>query len=198
MNQESRADVADVLAAAGRHWGWMLTFGAVTLVIGVMVLAWPDSTLVVIAALFGIQLVVAGIFRFVLALAADDQSGLTRVMFALLGVLAFIVGLYALRNIMVTITALALLLGIYWIVNGAVELFTALANREAQGRGWAMVMGLLGIVAGVVVLVYPGMSLQALLLVLGIWLVVLGAMQIFVAFQIRSAGRTTARIAPAV
>jgi hypothetical protein len=80
------------------------------------------------------------------------------VLLALLGVLSFIVGLYALRNVLVTIAALALLLGIFWIVNGAMEVFTALSHRGMQGRGWTSFMGLLGVVAGVVVLVYPGIS----------------------------------------
>jgi uncharacterized membrane protein HdeD (DUF308 family) len=129
MDQELRRDTADVLAGVGRHWGWVLAFGIVTLLAGLLALAWPGRTIVVIAVLFGIQLVVAGVFRFVAALASDDESGGTRVLLALLGVLSFIVGLYALRNVLVTIAALALLLGIFWIVNGAVEVFTALSHR---------------------------------------------------------------------
>ena len=109
MDQELRRDTADVLAGVGRHWGWVLAFGIVTLLAGLLALAWPGRTIVVIAVLFGIQLVVAGVFRFVAALASDDESGGTRVLLALLGVLSFIVGLYALRNVLVTIAALALL-----------------------------------------------------------------------------------------
>src|SRR3712207_5721556 len=102
MESQLRADAADVLAGVGRHWGWVLTFGIVTLLAGLLALAWPGRTVVVLAVLFGIQLVVAGIFRFVAALASDDESGGTRVLLALLGVLSFIVGLYALRHILVT------------------------------------------------------------------------------------------------
>lgn len=40
--------------------------------------------------------------------------------------------------------------------------------------------------AGIVVLVYPGISLVVLAVVLGVWLIVFGAMQIIVAFRIRS------------
>jgi uncharacterized membrane protein HdeD (DUF308 family) len=134
MDREGRGDVADVLARIGRQWGWVLAFGIVTLVVGVLVLIWPDRTVVALAVLFGIQLVLAGIFRFVMALAADDESGTTRVLLALLGVLSFIVGLYALRHILVSIVALALLLGIFWIVNGAIELFTALWHRAMPSR----------------------------------------------------------------
>jgi uncharacterized membrane protein HdeD (DUF308 family) len=197
MAQELRGDAADMLAGIGRHWGWVLFFGIVTVLAGLFALVWPGRTLQVIAVLFGIQLVVAGIFRFVAALAVDEASGGTRVLLALLGVLSFIVGLYALRNVLVTIAALALLLGIFWIVNGAIETFTALSDRGMQGRGWTIFMGLLSIVAGVVVLVYPGISLATLAIVLGFWLIVLGAMEIVAAFRIRSVGQAAGRVATA-
>jgi uncharacterized membrane protein HdeD (DUF308 family) len=161
------------------------------------VLASPGRTIQVIAVLFGLQLVEAGIYRFVDELATDDESGGTRVLLALLGVLSFIVGLYALRNVLVTIAALALLLGIFWIVNGAVEAFTALSHRGMQGRGWTIFMGLLSIVAGVVVLVYPGISLATLAIVLGLWLLLFGVMEIVLAFRLRSVGHAAARVAPA-
>jgi len=113
-------------------------------------------------------------------------SGGTRVLLALLGVLSLIIGLYAVRHVLVTLLALALLLGIFWIVSGAVELFTALSHRNMQGRGWTAVTGILSVLAGFVVLVYPAISLLVLVVVLSVWLLVLGAIQIVLAFQIRS------------
>jgi uncharacterized membrane protein HdeD (DUF308 family) len=197
MDRDLRTDAADMLAGIGRHWGWVLTFGIITLLAGVLTLAWPGRTVVVVAVLFGAQLVVAGIFRFVAALASDDESSGTRVLLALLGVLSFIVGLYALRNVLVTIAALALLLGIFWIVNGVVETFAALSHKGMQGRGWTIFMGLLSVVAGVVVLVYPGISLATLAVVLGFWLLVYGIMEITLAFRLRSVGHAAASVAAA-
>src|ERR1700687_6292178 len=104
-----------------------MAFGVLTLLAGVAVLAWPGRTLVVIAVLFGVQLIVTGIFRFVAAFATDDLTGGTRVLLAVLGVLSLIIGLYAVRHVLVTLLALALLLGIFWIIRGAGGLFTALA-----------------------------------------------------------------------
>jgi len=88
MDQELGGDAADTLARVGRHWGWVLAFGVVTVLVGLLVLVWPGPTIVVVAVLFGIQLVVAGIYRFVAALAAGEESGSTRVLFALLGAAA--------------------------------------------------------------------------------------------------------------
>jgi uncharacterized membrane protein HdeD (DUF308 family) len=197
MDRELRTDAADLLAGIGRHWGWVLTFGIITLLAGVLVVIWPGRTIEVIAVLFGIQLIVAGIFRFVAAFAADEESGGTRVLLALLGVLSLIVGLYAVRNLQVTVAALALLLGIFWIVNGVVETFAALSHRGMPSRGWTIFMGLLSIVAGIVVLVYPGISLLTLALVLGFWLLLYGIMEIVAAFRLRQVGQAATRVATA-
>jgi uncharacterized membrane protein HdeD (DUF308 family) len=189
--QQLRTDPADMLARVGRHWGWLLTFGIITLAAGIAVLVWPGRTLVVIAVLFGIQLIVTGIFRFIAAFAADDLTGGTRVLYALLGVLSLIIGLYAVRHVFITLLALALLLGIFWIINGTVELFTALSHREMPSRGWNGFMGALSIVAGIILLAYPGISLVTLAVILSVWLLVFGFGQIFAAFRVRSLARAT-------
>jgi uncharacterized membrane protein HdeD (DUF308 family) len=189
---------ADMLTRLGRHWGWVLSFGIITLLAGVVVLAWPGETLVVIAVLFGIQLIIAGIFRFVTAFAAEDASGGTRVLLALLGVLSIIIGLWAVRHVLLTLIALVVLLGIFWVVNGAIELFTALSHRGMPGRGWTAAIGVLSILAGIIVLIYPGPSLLTLSIVLGIWLLVYGAMEIMAAFRLRGLAHPGSRhVAPA-
>jgi uncharacterized membrane protein HdeD (DUF308 family) len=176
---------ADVLAQLGRHWGWLLGFGIITLLAAIVVLAWPGATLLVIAVLFGVQLIVAGIFRFVAAFASEDTSGGTRVLMALLGVLSIIIGLWAVRHVLLTLLALIVLLGIFWVVNGTIELFTALSHRGMPQRGWSAGLGVLSILAGLVVLIYPGESLLTLSIVLGIWLLVYGLMEIAAAFRLR-------------
>ena len=72
----------------------------------------------------------AGIFRFVAALASDEESGGTRVLLALLGVLWFIVGLYALRHILVTVATLAVVLGVWLLVYGVTEIMLAFRLRS--------------------------------------------------------------------
>jgi uncharacterized membrane protein HdeD (DUF308 family) len=186
MTGPGRPDAADMIGRLGRHWGWTLAFGIITVLAGVVVLAWPGPTLVVIAVLFGVELVVLGIFRFVAAFGHDMTTG-NRILYALLGVLSLIIGLYALRHVLITLLALALLLGIFWVVNGAVELFAALSHREMPHRAWTSVLGILSVVAGVILLVYPGLSLIVLSVIVSVWLLVFGFMEISVAFRVRSA-----------
>ncbi len=166
MSPDPRTDAADLVASIGRHWIWLLSFGILTLIAGVAAVAWPGPTVIAVAVLFGIQLIVVGLFQFVGAFAGSDVSGGVRVLNAVLGLLAFVVGLYAIRHVLVSVVALALLLGIFWVVNGFVEIFSALTRRDSPHRGWTGFMGVLSIVAGLVVLAYPGISLVTLALVL--------------------------------
>jgi len=177
----------DALTRVGRHWGWVLAYGIITMLAGIAALAWPGETLLVVAVLFGIQLIVSGIFRFGAALASDDLTGGTRVLLAFLGVLSVIVGLWAVRHVLLTLLALVVLLGIFWVVNGAIDLFMALSRREMPQRGWTALMGLLSLAAGIIVLAYPGFSLVGLAAVLGVWLLILGAMEITAAYRLRQA-----------
>jgi Short repeat of unknown function (DUF308) len=68
------------------------------------------------------------------------------------------------------VTPRTLLLGIVWIINGAAELFMALSRQEMRGRAWTGLVGVLSVLAGLIVLVYPPVSLLTLVVVLGIWL----------------------------
>ena len=186
MSPEPRTDIADSIASLGRHWIWLLSFGILTLIAGVAAVAWPGPTVIAIAVLFGIQLVVVGIFQLVSAFAGTGLTGGVRVMNAVLGLFAFVVGLYAVRHVLVSVVALALLLGIFWVVNGFAEIFSALAHRDNPHRGWRGFTGVLSILAGIVVLAYPGISLVTLALVLGFWLIIYGVMEIAMAFRVRS------------
>jgi uncharacterized membrane protein HdeD (DUF308 family) len=187
---------ADMLARLGRHWGWVFAYGVLTLIAGVFVLAWPGETLLVLAVLFGVQLIVSGIFRFVAALASEDLTGGTRVLLALLGVLSIIIGLWAVRHVLLTLLALTVFLGIFWVVNGVIDIFSALAHREMPARGWSVLMGALSAIAGIIVLAFPGLTLLGLAVILGIWLLAFGIMEMMAAFRIRSLAHAGSR--PAV
>jgi Short repeat of unknown function (DUF308) len=62
---ETTQEPADMIGRLGRNWGWVFAYGLLTLIAGIAVLAWPSETLLVLAVLFGIQLIISGIFRFV-------------------------------------------------------------------------------------------------------------------------------------
>jgi uncharacterized membrane protein HdeD (DUF308 family) len=184
-SESSRIDLHDQIAKLGKSWPWFAFFGAVSIVAGILALAWPGRTLIVLGVIFGVQLVVNGIFRLVGAITFDESSGSARALAAVLGVFSLLVGLYALRHIVITVLALGLVLGIYWVIDGVMELFTAIEHRAMPGRTWAAVAGVFGIIAGLILLSWPGLSLLALAVIAGVWLIMFGVIQLTIATHIR-------------
>jgi uncharacterized membrane protein HdeD (DUF308 family) len=163
-----------------RAWLAVLTAAVATLAVGVILLAWPRATLVIVAILVGAGLVISGLYRLVEGFTARDTSGGMRAAYVVIGLLAILVGLYALRHHDVTIFLLALLVGAFWIVHGVADVAVAATSGPMPGRAFRLVAGLFGIAAGCIVLFWPAISLIVLLTVLGIWLIfyalVLGAL----------------------
>jgi uncharacterized membrane protein HdeD (DUF308 family) len=176
----------DILRVIGRSWGWVLFFGVATVILGILVVLRPEATIYGFAILLGIWLFVSGLFRLVLAIADDHDSGATRVLLAILGILSVIVGIFFLRHTYETITSLAFLIGLFWVVGGIIEFFSAYSHPKTPGRGIRVVMGLLGLIAGVVTLVVPGITLVTLATIMGIWLVIYGLLQIVTSFALRA------------
>lgn len=180
--------------AFGLSRAWTITFGVLTLIIGLLVLFWPGKTVLVIAVLFGIQLIVGGIFRLVLSISYSEAETSGRVLYAILGALSIIVGLLCLREPLQTVVVLGLLLGLAWTIGGIVEIVHGFTGEHGSGRGWQIAGGLLSVIAGVIVLVYPGASLVTLAWVMGLLLVFYGAIAIGRAIF---AGRSATGTAPA-
>jgi len=182
-----RNDYEKWLSEIGRSWAWLLAMGIISAVIGLLVIFFPHPTLFLIAMLFAIQLIAVGVFRFVAAFTTPERSGWLRALSAVIAVLAFIVGIYLFRRPLLSLLVLAVLLGIFWIVHGVIELFGAIGDSGMPGRGWVAVSGVLGIAAGAVVLAFPGMTMLILALILGVWLVVYGVILSVRAFRVHSA-----------
>jgi uncharacterized membrane protein HdeD (DUF308 family) len=110
-----------------------------------------------------------------------------RVLHALIGVLSIIVGFALLRTPFQSVEVFIFVLGIFWLVQGVMTFIAAFSVK--QGRNWRIFAGILGVLAGIVILVYPITSALTLAFIGGFWLVILGVVQIVAGFRLRSARR---------
>lgn len=80
---------------------------------------------------------------------------------------------------------LVVLLGIYWIITGVLDLVHMF--QDHRGWGWKLFMGLLGILAGIYIVAYPVAAAVVLprvfMLVLGLWGLVQGTLALIMAFR---------------
>src|SRR6201995_3789559 len=178
-------DVHDHVTRVGRAWWWPAIFGVVSIIAGVLALAWPGPTLLVLAVVFGFELIVWGVYRLVGAVTFGDAGGGARTLWAILGVLSLLLGFYALRHIVITLLSLGLLLGIFWLVDGIGLIVSGVEPRSMPGRGLSLLSGVLGAIAGLVLLVWPAISILTLAWLARLGLLILGGMQVSVAVQLR-------------
>ena len=106
-------------------------------------------------------------------------------MVALRGLLLLLFGLAAIAWPGVTLTVLVLWIGAGFLVNGALVLGAAIVGRDVQGRAWMALDGLLGIGAGILTFLYPGITGLVLLWLVAGWAILSGALQIAAAVQFR-------------
>ena len=171
-----------------RHlWTTAIVFGLLAVILGVVILAWPGPSILVAAVLFGVYLVVSGVALVVLAFALPVSAG-SRFLNFISGVLSVILGVLAFRHFGhgYAVLLLAIWIGIGFIFRGVTALASAVSDRGFPGRGWVIFFGVISVIAGFVVLVYPFDSIVTLALVVGIWLIILGVMEVISGFGMRS------------
>ncbi|HUG49275.1 MAG TPA: DUF308 domain-containing protein [Candidatus Limnocylindria bacterium] len=108
-------------------------------------------------------------------------------LFAVRGVAAVVFGILALAWPEATLAVLVILFGAYAFVDG-IALLVALARGDAFARrdAWAVgIMGVLGIGAGLVTFVWPGLTALTLLYVVAFWAITMGIFQVVAAIALR-------------
>lgn len=101
------------------------------------------------------------------------------------GAVAVVFGVLALAWPAVTVLALALLFGVYALVNG-ISTITAAFRDDGLFHRWLVALsGVLSVAAGVIALFWPGITVLALTLVVGVWALATGISEIVAAVRLR-------------
>ena len=174
-----------------RFWKWKLVAGLLTIVLGGIVLTWPGPTILVASTLFGVYLLLTGFTELFLAFTLP-RSAATRVLLFISGALSLVLAVLSFRHFgdAYAILLLSIWIGIGFIFQGVSEVAVSIGEQNLSGRGWYAVLGVVSVIAGLVVLVWPFDSIVVLVIVPGVWLVVMGVIQIIQAFQIRKDAKT--------
>lgn len=171
-------------------WWVPVVSGILSVIFGFVAMIWPGITVGVLALLLAVFIGVLGvtdIIRSVRAFSAGFFSGLLRM---LLGLLEIGVSLYLLKNVGsgLAIATLALLIAISFITRGVIAIVLAFSAETSSGVRWFnVIMGGLAILAGMVVIWYPGAATLAWVWVLGFFAIVTGAMEIALGFSAKDA-----------
>jgi uncharacterized membrane protein HdeD (DUF308 family) len=104
----------------------------------------------------------------------QELIGNYRTLFLFRGIAAIVFGIIALVWPNLTLTVLVYLFGIFAVISGITAVAAALRGRAVPGWGLLLFEGILGILAGVVALVWPGITALAFLYLLAAWAIITG------------------------
>jgi uncharacterized membrane protein HdeD (DUF308 family) len=195
---------ADPEEAPAWTWWLLLLVAICTLAVGVLLLVAPHRTLSTLAVILGIYLLVVGAIWIGVGIGVKEVrgAGLWR------GVIALIAGAIVIRHPSDSITVLALAFGICLMIAGVFELVAAIESpdrsRETRAsgagrigdaseasvspigprfgrRGWRIFEGLVDLAVGVLIVSWPQFGIYTFAIVLGISLIVRGAIEAWLA-----------------
>lgn len=175
-----------VLAHLARNWWVFALRGVVAILFGVLAFVRPGITLEALVLLFALWALFDGVLALIGSVGAAEahEPWWPLVLMGLLGIAA---GLVTLR--WPGITALALLFVIaYWsIFRGVLEVVAAFRLRDLiQGEGWLILGGIASIAFGVLLIIYPGSGLLAVIWLVGLYAVIFGISLLMLGFRLKT------------
>ena len=183
-----------MLAMLSRNWWMFIVRGVVAILFGLLALFLPRLTLGVLVLMFGAFALVDGIFAVVAGIVSYKFH--ERWCAVLLGgVVGILIGL--LTFFWPNITALVLLyfIAAWAVVTGVLEIVAAIQLRRLIKGEWMMILGgLLSILLGVLLFVYPGAGALGLVWLIGAYAILFGIMLIIFAFRLRDLAHYVERI----
>jgi uncharacterized membrane protein HdeD (DUF308 family) len=167
---------------AGNWWALLLR-GIAAVLFGLAALFWPGLTLVVLIVFFGAYALVDGVFAIVAGIRGSEGSRWLLLAEGVLGVLA---GLVAFFWPGMTAMVLLFLISAWAIFTGLLKVVMAIAfRRRIENEGLMGLSGVLSVLFGVVLAVWPGAGLLSLVWLVGIYALIFGVALIVLGFRAR-------------
>jgi uncharacterized membrane protein HdeD (DUF308 family) len=163
-----------------RNWWMFALLGVICVATGIAAIVWPDITLLALGIIFGIYLLIAAIIEIIDAIFGPPGG---RAISAILGIVALIAGVICIRRPGESLLAIVIVVGVYLIAEGVIRVVRAFDVRD--GRGWAIGLGLLDAVVGIVILSWPKIGLVTLAILFALTMLLRGVFAIVVGFKLR-------------
>lgn len=171
------------------NWWAVALRGLAALVFGVLTLVSPGISLAALVLLFGAYAVADGVLAIVAA-SRHRRAGEKWWVVALGGIAGIAAGIITFLMPAITALVLVYVIAARAIIVGAMEVAAAIRLRKVIKGEWLMALGgVASIVFGVLVALFPGIGALTVVLWIGAFSVVIGAMLIALAFRLRSWGR---------
>lgn len=174
-------------------WWSLLIKGAVAVVVGILALTWPGSMRDLAISVLGIFVLIVGIVATVGALMHRKESDKWIVML-IPGLVGIVIGIIALAVPKVIAAIIVYLIAIWALIHGISEIYGALKHREEVKGEWVpLIVGITSVVIGILLLAGPLTAGAVFTWLVGLFLLILGAFWLLLAYRAWSWAKTEVR-----
>lgn len=159
--------IGEKMTRARRAWGWMLAYGILLIVVGVLAILHPIGTSMAIGVFLGAMLAIAGVASIIAGF--RDFGWQTKLVDFLFGALALIGAFVFIAMPVISAASLVWAAGIMFIVTGAFEIYNGI--KATEDRWWLVLLGAVDLLLGAYLAFLMPVGAQILTLA---WLVGLG------------------------
>lgn len=170
---------------ASRIWWSLALRGALAILFGILAFVYTGQTLLALVYVFGAYAVVSGITSLVMAVRAGEAHQRWALL-AVSGMLSVAAGVIAFVWPGITALAVVLLIAVWAITTGIMETTFALAAPGAlPHRGLIAFSGILSVIFGTLLAVWPGAGAVSLTWLVGAYAIAHGATLLYYAFRLQ-------------
>lgn len=179
-----------------RSW-WMFAIrGFAALIFGVLAVLWPGVTLLVLVAFFAAYAFVIAA-AYIVAAVKNRKSDKGWWLVLLLGIVALAAGALTVFYPLVTAVVLVLLMGANAFISGMLDVAIAIRlRRELRNKGLLVLSGVVSMVFGLLVMLYPGAGALALVWLVSLHAILTAVLMLSIAFALRRANKPSGGRAP--
>ena len=171
-----------MLHLLARHWWAVALRGVFAVLFGILTFLIPGITLLTLVLLFGAYVLLDGIFDIVAAIRSPSHH------WALIveGIIGIIAGILTFLWPSITAMVLLYLIAFWAIFTGVLEIVAGVRLRQAISNEVLLIlMGILSILFGLFILIFPGAGALAVVLWIGAYAFLFGIMLIALGFRLR-------------
>lgn len=178
---------ADVLV---RNWGAFVVRGIAAILFGIMTFVVPGISLALLVLWFGAYALVDGVFAFVSAV-RHRGDGEPRWLLVIEGIVGILAGVITLVWPVITAFSLLYVMAAWALVTGVFEVVSAIRLRKVISGEWLLALsGVLSVVLGVMLMLFPGPGALAVVLWIGAYALVFGVIMFALGLRLRAWGKT--------
>lgn len=177
----------EVSSVASQLWGLGIALGVLSILFGILALFLPGLTVALFILLFGIFVLVWGIIGLIVSIASIGTNKFWWLELTF-SVLAVGLAVYLLRNPEAAASLFIFFIGLTFLVRGVIDVLEGLFDSAIVGsrRVFNIVLGTLGILAGIITLTHPVSAGLAVVWIVGLYAVLYGSLVVAFAFRVKA------------